>query len=103
ALASILLDLPYELHPIYQRGAVYRFFTPPSGVFLGADGIHKARALEGILDFGFTMQAGTKVEPYADGAARPGYCVATGNTRDEAIEIAEKAISMMTYTMESLS
>lgn len=103
AVASILLDEPYDLHPKYQRGAVYRFFTPPPGLFMGVEGIEAARAIDGVLDFGFSMKVGTKVEPYADGASRPGYCVTQGKTREEAIAIADKAVGMMRYRMETIS
>lgn len=102
ALTSILLDEDFEKRPKYQHGAVYRFFTPPSGVFMGIDGLEEARTIEGVLDFGFHMAIGTKVEPYADGASRPGYCVTTGKTREEAIEIAEKAVATLRYKMEAI-
>ncbi len=99
ALVSILLDTPYDLYPKYQQGAVYRFFVPPSGLFMGVEGIEQARALDGVLDFGFSMKTGTKVEPYADGAARPGYCVTRANTREEAIAIADLAVASLRYQM----
>lgn len=100
ALTNILLDTEFEKYAKYQHGAVYRFFTPPLGIFMGVDGIDEARSLAGVLDFGFHMEIGTKVEPYADGASRPGYCVTTAETRAEAIAIAEKAIATLRYQME---
>lgn len=101
ALTNILLDAEFEKYPKYQHGAVYRFFVPPVGIFMGVDGIEEARSLEGVLDFGFHMDIGTIVEPYADGASRPGYCVTSAETRDEAIAIAEKAVATLRYQMET--
>ncbi len=101
ALTNILLNEDFEKYPRYQHGAVYRFFTPPSGIFMGVDGLEEVRAMEGVLDFGFHMQVGTKVEPYADGASRPGYCVTSVQTREEAIAIAEKAVATLRYKMEA--
>lgn len=103
ALTSILLDTPYPIQAKYQYGAVYRFFVPPSGIFQAAVGIDDARNLEGVLDFGFHMESGTVVEPYADGASRPGYCVTTAPSREEAIAIADKAVATVRYQMLPLT
>lgn len=100
ALTNILLDQTVALLPHYQRGAVYRFFTPPPGIFQGVSGIEQAQQLAGVLDFGFDMAPGTRVEPYSNGAARPGYCVTTADTREAAIALAERAIDMLNYTMQ---
>lgn len=102
ALISILLDSDFDKYPKYQHGAVYRFFTPPLGTFMAVEGIDEARSIEGVLDFGFHMPSGTKVEPYADGASRPGYCITTGKTREDAIAIAEKALATLRYKMEEI-
>ncbi|MEL6306646.1 MAG: ATP-grasp domain-containing protein [Chloroflexota bacterium] len=99
-LVKILLGEDAEIQPRYQRGAVYRFFSPPTGTFIRAEGIEEAQRIEGVLDFGFYMEAGTEVTAIANGAARPGYCVTAGDTRAEAIAIAEKAVNAVQFIME---
>ncbi len=99
ALAQILLGEPTDITPKHQRGAVYRFFAPPKGIFQSATGIEEAKQIPGVLDFGFHMQPGTAVDSIAGDADRPGYCVTTGETREEAMHIADQAIATMRYEM----
>lgn len=99
ALARLLLGDDPDIRPVHRRGACYKFFAPPSGVFREALGVAEASRLPGILDFGFHMSPGTTVSPIAGDADRPGYAVATGDTREEAIANADRAIASIRYVM----
>lgn len=103
ALISILLGEDVDIQAKVQRGAVYRFFAPQPGLFISAEGIEEASQLDGVLDFGFHMKPGTIINPIEGDADRPGYCVTQASTREEAIAIADKAVSMMRYQIEELS
>ncbi|MEM9950854.1 MAG: ATP-grasp domain-containing protein [Chloroflexota bacterium] len=100
ALIQILLGEKINIQPRVQRGAVYRFFAPPAGIFVSVDGIEKAKQLNGVLDLGFHMAQGTVVDAIEGDADRPGFCVTTGATREDAMAIAEKALSMIHFNME---
>jgi biotin carboxylase len=99
ALALLMLGDNPDIRPRYERGACYKFFAPPSGVFREAIGVDAARQLPGILDFGFQMNPGTVVSAIAGDADRPGYAVSSGATRGEAIENADRAIASVRYLM----
>lgn len=99
ALAQILLGEPTDITPKHQRGAVYRFFAPPPGIFQFAAGVEEAKAIPGVLDFGFHLERGAVVDAIEGDADRPGYCVTTGATREEAMRIADQAIASMRYEM----
>lgn len=99
ALVRLLLGDDPDIRPIRVRGACYKFFAPPSGVFQQALGVAEASRLPGVLDFGFHMNPGTIVSAIAGDADRPGYAVTTGDTRDKAIENADRAISSVRYVM----
>jgi biotin carboxylase len=99
ALALLMLGENPDIRPHYTRGACYKFFAPPPGVFQEAIGVSEAGKLPGILDFGFHMKPGTVVSAIAGDADRPGYAVAAGNTREQAIENADRAISSIRYIM----
>jgi biotin carboxylase len=101
ALVRILLGDAVDIAPRYQRGACYRFFAPPSGVFRSVRGVEEARSLPGIMDFGFSMEPGTVVGPIAGDADRPGFVVATGATREEAVATAERALGLVSYVVDS--
>jgi len=98
-LALLFLGDDPDINPKYQKGACYKFFAPPLGVFRQALGVSEARELPGILDFGFQMTPGTVVTPIAGDADRPGYVVATGQSREEAIANADRAIASIRYVM----
>lgn len=100
-LTKILLGEDVDIQPKYQRGASYHFFVPPQGIFISADGVDEAKQMTGILDFGFHMATGTHVNPIEGDADRPGYCVSSGATRDEARNNARAAIGSIRYTMET--
>ena len=100
ALALLFLGDDPDIRPKYQRGACYKFFAPPSGVFRGVSGVAEAAQLPGILDFGFHMDPGTIVSAIAGDADRPGYAVAGGSTREEAIANADRAIASVRYVMD---
>ena len=99
ALVGIFLGEDPDIRPRRQRGACYRFFAPPPGVFQGASGVEEARRLPGILDLGFSLKAGTVVGPIAGDADRPGYVVSTGAGREEAIANADRAVAQVHYMM----
>jgi biotin carboxylase len=99
ALARLLLGDDPDIRPVRHRGACYKFFAPPAGVFGQALGIAEASRLPGVLDLGFHMSPGTIVAPIAGDADRPGYAVATGDTREEAIENADRAIASIQWVM----
>jgi len=100
ALALLLLGDDPDIRPKYQRGACYKFFTPPPGVFRQALGVSEAGQFPGILDFGFHMSPGAVVSPIAGDADRPGYAVATGSTREEAMANADCAIASVRYLID---
>jgi biotin carboxylase len=99
ALTRLLLGENPDIRPVHHRGACYKFFAPPLGVFQEALGVSEASQFPGILDFGFHMRPGTVVSAIAGDADRPGYAVTTGDTREEAIENADRAIASIRYVM----
>lgn len=99
ALVRILLNERPDIRPRYQRGACWRFFVPPDGVFREVLDLDEARNLPGILDMGFDMAPGTVAAPIKGDADRPGYVVAAGTTREEAIANADRAIARVRFVM----
>jgi biotin carboxylase len=99
ALAAILLGRQIDARARHQRGACYRFFSPPPGIFQGVEGLEQARDLPGVLDIGFEMELGTRVRPIAGDADRPGFVVTTGTTRDDAMAAAARAIEALRFDM----
>lgn len=99
ALARIFLGESVALCPAFRRGACYKFFAPPPGIFDEVHGVEDAGKMPGILDLGFTMKPGTLVEAIDGDANRPGFVVSEGASRQEAIDHADRAIAAIGYTV----
>ena len=99
ALTQILLGEDIDPSAKFSRGACYKFFNAPAGIFESIDQLEEAKAMEGVIDLGFTMAAGTEVKTMDHGANRPGFVVAQGNNRTEAIRRAEAAYAALKFNM----
>jgi biotin carboxylase len=86
------------LHPAPQvGGAVVRFLVPPEGVLEEVEGAEEARAAEGVQDVRIYREAGHVFGPFRRGADRAGAVLATGDTREEALEQADEAARLIRF------
>ena len=99
ALTQILLGEEIDPTAKHSRGACYKFFNAPDGIFESVDNLNHASGMEGIVDIGFTMAEGTVVRTMDHGANRPGYIVSEGINRAEAIGRAEAAFAALKFNM----
>ena len=99
ALTQILLGEDVDPSARVHRGACYKFFNAPEGVFQRIEKLEEAAQMPGIIDIGFTMAEGTVVRTMDHGANRPGYIVSEGINRAEAISRAEAAFAALTFHM----
>lgn len=97
AYVKILLGQPVDITPKHRRGVCYEFFTAPRGLFRGVAGLEEAKQLPGVLDMAFEMKPGTVVGPIAADADRPGFVVAAGDSREDAIQNAKHAIASLRF------
>jgi biotin carboxylase len=100
ALIKIFLKEEFDITPRHQKGASYRFFSPPHGIFMSVSGIEEAQRIKGVIDIGFDMAPGTRVGDIASDADRPGYLVTAADNKNEAIELADKILSSLKFQME---
>lgn len=99
ALTQILLGENVDPKAKYKRGACYKFFNAPQGIFQSVDHLEEAKVLAGVIDMGFQMSAGTVVNTMDHGANRPGFIVTEGVNRAEAIRNAEAAYHTLKFHM----
>ncbi|MDG6218717.1 MAG: ATP-grasp domain-containing protein [Candidatus Thermoplasmatota archaeon] len=100
--ARILTGLPVSAHKITKNGAVYRFFSPPHGILKEVLNIDLASRIEGVLDIGITKQIGDVVGCYDNSLQRAGFLVTSGNSRDEAIQCADYAESVVEFIVDPI-
>jgi biotin carboxylase len=100
ALTQILLGEDIDPSARVHRGACYKFFNAPEGVFQRIEKLEEAAQMPGIIDIGFTMAECTVVRTMDHGANRPGYIVSEGINRAEAISRAEAAFAALKFIMQ---
>jgi biotin carboxylase len=76
-------------------GACVRFLVPPEGELSGVEGIEDARAVEGVLDARVYRRPGWRFGPFRRGADRAGFVLARGESRNDALERADRAAALI--------
>lgn len=86
-----------DLKPKFNRGVAERFIFPKPGKIIKIRGVDEASRLEGIykIHLNEDIKVGGKIERVTDHTMRKGYVIAIGETREQAIERAKKAIEMI--------
>jgi biotin carboxylase len=79
------------------EGAVARFLVPPEGVLQEVEGVEEARAVEGVQDVRIYREPGHVFGPFLRGADRAGAVLATGDSREEALERADEAAGLIRF------
>lgn len=93
----LLTGGPLPPAPGRERGCVYKFLTPPPGRLVAVRGLEEVLALPGVLDAGLFVKAGDTVPLVRTGPDRSGFIVAAGKSRDEALELAQRAQAMLDF------
>lgn len=90
-------ERPHRLTPLYTKGCVYRFITPPPGTISRIGGLEEVKAWKNILDCELMVTVGDQVREVEKGSDRAGFIIAGGETRQEAIELADTAESHIRF------
>ena len=90
-------ERPQRLVPLYTRGCVYRFFTPKPGLVKRIEGLEDVRAWKSILDCEVLVGEGDEVRPVKTTSERAGFIIAGGETREQAISLADRAEQYVTF------
>jgi biotin carboxylase len=83
------------------RGAAVVFLVPPVGRLLEVEGIESAEAVDGVRWLRVYRQPGHVFGPLRRGADRAGAVLATGPTRDEALERARRAADAVRFRVDA--
>jgi biotin carboxylase len=84
-------------------GAVVRFLVPPEGVLEEVEGTDEARALEGVRDVRIYREPGHFFGPFRRGADRAGAVLAIGDSREDALALADQAAGLIRFTVAAES
>jgi biotin carboxylase len=84
---------PEDLTPKYKRGVAIRYFFPPIGYVEKIPDIEAIRSMPSVYKAVLFVSPGEVVEPVTDHTKRAGFVITVGNTRQEAIHYAVKAVN----------
>ncbi len=84
-------DEPDTLSPIFEKGCNYHFIMPRPGKIKSINGFNDILEWENILDANLFIKKGDIIKDVKIGPDRSGFIIAGGDSREEAISLADKA------------
>lgn len=100
---SLGLDVNMEfLRVKYEKAVSQRFFFPSPGKIINIKNIDCARSLSGVYEIFLRndIKIGGNIKPITNHSDRVGYVIATGNSRDQAVNISEQVVNMVDIEVE---
>jgi len=82
-------------------GAAVAFMVPPVGALVAVEGVEQAEAVEGVRWVRVYRRPGHVFGPLRRGADRAGAVLATGSSRDEALERARRAADAVRFRVDA--
>ncbi len=95
AAIDLALGREPSLAARWKRAAAIRYLVPESGVVSSIGGIEKARALQGVEEVEVYLEVGKKVGGVHASGDRAGHLVASAESREEAVAVAERGLALI--------
>jgi len=93
---------PADLQPKFMRGVAQRYIFPVPGRIRTIQGVEEARSLPGIEEIIMSARPGDVITRPENSNASAGMVVASAETREKAIALAQKAVRMINVKTEPL-
>jgi biotin carboxylase len=100
ALAAALGERVEPPAPRGKGGACVRFLVAPEGRLVGVKGLEDTLAVPGVVDARPYRRPGWIFGPLRRGGDRAGFVLATGRSRDAALETADRAARLVQFEVE---
>lgn len=84
----------------YCKGATIRYFEAKKGVIKKIDGVKDAYLIQGVQEISFSKEIGEEICEIDSSAARIGCVLAQGDTAQDAINIANRAINQISIEIK---
>jgi len=82
-------------------GAAVAFLVPPAGRLVSVEGVEQAQAVEGVRWVRVYRRPGHVLGPLRRGADRAGAVLATGASRDDALDRARRAADAVRFRVDA--
>ena len=96
-IAAALGEDPPPVEASRAAAAVTRFLVAPPGELQSVSGVEEAEAMDGIEYVRIYRRPGERIEPLRHGPDRAGAILVVGDTRDEALDRAERAAALVRF------
>ena len=97
ALGEDVPGIPIGGSLMFAPAAVTRFLVAQPGELRSVSGVDEAEAVDGVEYVRVYRRPGQRIEPLRHGPDRAGAILAVGDTRDEALERAERAAALVRF------
>jgi len=94
---------PSELVSVRQQGVAIRYFFPKPGRVVAIENMEKALRTQGVNKLEIFVSKGDVVEPVTNHTKRAGFVITQGDSRQKAIELAQKIIGLVKIITEPMS
>ena len=95
--AALGEDPPSGVEASPAAAAVTRFLVAPPGELRSVSGLEEAEAADGVEYVRVYRRPGQRIEPLRHGPDRAGAILAVGDTREEALDRAERAAALVRF------
>lgn len=96
-IAAALGEDPPPAEAPHDAAAVTRFLVAPPGELRSVSGVDDAEAVDGVQYVRVYRRPGERIEPLRHGPDRAGAILAVGDTREEALDRAERAAALVRF------
>jgi biotin carboxylase len=104
AVLDVALGRAPAIEPTRSRAAVLRFFNPPgSGILRAIHGLENARRLPGVFALAIEAELGQEFHGITRDGERPGYTIVTGDTREDAIAVADQVERLVRFDFDAVA
>lgn len=101
AVVKIALGEPIDTTPLFNKGSCVRYFMKERvGTIKKVIGVKEAMALEGVRAVEILKGVGETAAPLRKSSDRLGLVITQGETAEDAVDIAEKALDMIDFVVE---
>ncbi len=100
ATIKVALGEDPDIHPTLHCGSAIRYFEVPFGTIMSIKGKAEAEKVPGVKQITFTKTIGEVSTPIECSNDRIGFVIAQGQTAEDAVEACEKAMDLVTITIE---
>lgn len=100
ATIQVALGETPDIHSTCELGSAIRFIIPPKGKVVSVTGKEQAEAVQGVKLVDIQCKVGQILGELENGTKRVGYVIAQSDTPEDAIDICNKALSLIKISVE---